>query len=73
MEANEGDGKWDGTRRSQVRGALADGRDGILKIDGQGAQVVKGKVPGALLIFLIPPSLEDMFHRLRSRATEPAD
>ena len=29
--------------------------------------------PGALLIFLIPPSLEDLFQRLRSRATETAD
>ncbi|MEA2652973.1 MAG: guanylate kinase, partial [Chloroflexota bacterium] len=50
-----------------------EGRDVILKIDVQGAQVVKEKVPGALLIFLIPPSLEDLFQRLRSRATETAD
>ena len=33
----------------------------------------RSKVPGALLIFLIPPSLEDLFQRLRSRATETAD
>ena len=45
----------------------------ILKIDVQGAQVVKEKIPGALLVFLIPPSLEDLFLRLRSRATETAD
>jgi guanylate kinase len=73
LEANEVHGNWYGTPRSQVREALADGRDVILKIDVQGAQVVKGKVPGALLIFLIPPSLEDLFQRLRSRATETAD
>ena len=36
-------------------------------------QVVKEKVPHALLIFLVPPSLEDLFHRLRARATETAD
>jgi guanylate kinase len=35
--------------------------------------VVKEKIPGALLIFLIPPSLEDLFERLLSRATETAD
>jgi guanylate kinase len=73
LEANKVHGNWYGTPRGQVREALAAGRDVILKIDVQGAQVVKGKVPGALLIFLIPPSLEDLFHRLRSRATETAD
>jgi guanylate kinase len=73
LEANEVHGNWYGTPRSQVRGALAEGRDVILKIDVQGAQVVKEKIPGALLIFLIPPSLEDLFQRLLSRATETAD
>jgi guanylate kinase len=73
LEANEVHGNWYGTPRRQVREALAAGRDAILKIDVQGAQVVKEKVPGALLIFLIPPSLEDLFQRLRSRATETAD
>ncbi|TMC62880.1 MAG: guanylate kinase [Chloroflexi bacterium] len=73
LEANEVHGHWYGTPRSQVREALAAGRDAILKIDVQGAQVVKETVPDALLIFLVPPSLEDLFHRLRSRATESVD
>ncbi len=73
LEANKVHGNWYGTPRSQVREALAEGRDVILKIDVQGAQVVKEKIPGALLIFLIPPSLEDLFQRLLSRATETAD
>ena len=73
LEANEVHGNWYGTPRGQVREALAAGRDVILKIDVQGAQVVKEKVPEALLVFLIPPSLEDLFQRLRSRATETAD
>jgi len=73
LEANKVHGNWYGTPRGQVHDALLSGRDVILKIDVQGAQVVKEKVPGALLIFLIPPSLEDLFHRLRSRATESAD
>jgi guanylate kinase len=73
LEANEVHGHWYGTPRDQVRTALAAGRDVILKIDVQGAQVVKETVPEALLIFLVPPSLEDLFHRLRSRATESAD
>ncbi len=45
----------------------------ILKIDVQGAQVVKEKVADALLIFVVPPSLEALFQRLRARATESAD
>lgn len=73
LEANKVHGNWYGTPRSQVREELAAGLDVILKIDVQGAQVVKEKIPGALLIFLIPPSLEDLFQRLRSRATETAD
>ena len=73
LEANDVHGNWYGTPRRQVREMLAEGRDVILKIDVQGAQVVKEKIPGALLIFLIPPSLEDLFQRLRSRATETAD
>ena len=35
--------------------------------------MVKQRVPDALLIFLVPPSLEALFGRLRSRATETAD
>ena len=73
LEANFVHGHWYGTPRDDVRGALAAGRDAILKIDVQGAAVVKHKVPEALLVFLVPPSLEDLFSRLQSRATESAD
>jgi guanylate kinase len=73
LEANLVHGHWYGTPRDQVRAALADGRDAILKIDVQGAAVVKQKVPEALLVFLVPPSLEDLFSRLQARATESAD
>ncbi len=73
LEANFVHANWYGTPRAQVRDALAAGRDVILKIDVQGAQVVKEEVQDALLIFLVPPSLEDLFVRLRSRATETAD
>jgi guanylate kinase len=73
LEANNVHGNWYGTPRRQVRDSLAAGSDVILKIDVQGAQVVKEKIPGALLVFLIPPSLEDLFQRLRSRATETVD
>lgn len=73
LEASEVHGNWYGTPRAAVREALSAGHDVILKIDVQGAQVVKENVPDALLVFLIPPSLQDLFQRLRSRASESAD
>jgi guanylate kinase len=73
LESAEVHGNWYGTPRHDVADALARGRDVILKIDVQGAKVVKERVPEALLIFIVPPSLEALFQRLRSRATETAD
>ena len=73
LESAEVHGNWYGTPRRDVAEALAQGRDVILKIDVQGAAAVKERVPEALLIFIVPPSLEALFQRLRSRATETAD
>jgi guanylate kinase len=74
LEANQVNGdNWYGTPRDEVRAALAAGRDAILKIDVQGAQQVKERVDDALLIFIVPPSMETLFERLRDRATETAD
>jgi guanylate kinase len=73
LEANEVHGHWYGTPRREVRDALVGGKDAILKIDVQGAAAVKQEVPEAMLVFLVPPSLEDLFARLQARATESAD
>jgi len=73
LEANLVHGHWYGTPRDEVRDALRKGLDVILKIDVQGAAVVKQTVPEAILVFLVPPSLEDLFGRLQARATESAD
>jgi guanylate kinase len=73
LEANEVHGNWYGTPRRQVADALASGKDVILKIDVQGAQAVKEALSDAVLIFVVPPSLEDLFQRLRARATETVD
>jgi guanylate kinase len=73
LESAEVHGNWYGTPRDDVRQALVAGSDVILKIDVQGARAVKELVPEALLIFLVPPSLEALFERLRARATESAD
>ena len=61
---------WYGTPIDQVRGILAAGRDAILTIDPQGARTVRRLVPDALLIFIMPPSIEDLDQRLEQRGSE---
>lgn len=73
LEWAEVHGNWYGTPRREVLGALQAGQTVILKIDVQGAQAIKSRVPDALLVFLVPPSMAALFGRLRSRATESAD
>jgi guanylate kinase len=73
LEWAEVHGNWYATPRAEVRRALAGGHDVILKIDVQGAVSVKALVEDALLVFVVPPSLEALFRRLRARATETAE
>jgi guanylate kinase len=73
LEANEVHGNWYGTPRAGVRDPLARGQHAILKIDVQGAEVVRRKVPAALLIFVLPPSLETLAEHLKARRTESAE
>lgn len=63
-----------GTLRSEVSSRLAEGRDVILEIDIQGARQVKQRYPEAIMIFIAPPSLEDLERRLQARGdTTPAE
>ena len=63
-------GNWYGVPREQVKQALERGLDVVIKADVQGAATVKGIAPQALLIFLTPPSMEELEERLRKRNTE---
>ncbi len=65
-------GNWYGTPINQVRGILAAGRDAIVVPDPQGARSIRGLVPDALLIFVMPPSFEDLTERLKQRGSEDA-
>ena len=49
---------------------LEEGKDVILEIEMQGARQVKEMYPEAVLIFVLPPSLEDLRNRLTTRGTE---
>lgn len=63
-----------GTLRSEVSGRLAEGHDVILEIDIQGARQVKERYPEAIMVFIAPPSLEDLERRLQARGdTSPAE
>lgn len=59
-----------GTSLPRVRGCLDRGEDVVLKIDVQGAAQLRGRVPEAIFIFLLPPSLEVLRERLRARDSE---
>jgi guanylate kinase len=62
-----------GTPRAAVEAAVADGRTVVLDIEVQGAVQVRHRDPEALLIFLAPPSFEELERRLRGRGTEDED
>jgi len=59
-----------GTPRQPVDLALASGRPAMLEIDLQGARQVRETMPGALFVFLEPPSWEELVRRLVGRGTE---
>ncbi|MBN2498297.1 MAG: guanylate kinase [Deltaproteobacteria bacterium] len=62
-----------GTAREDVERLLADGKDVLFDIDVQGGRQIKSARPDALLVFLLPPSVEEWVRRLRGRATETPD
>ncbi len=59
-----------GVPKSPVRKALARGQDVILKIDVQGGDNIRRLVPGAVYVFLAPPDMGELEHRLTQRRTE---
>lgn len=59
-----------GTPKSQVDDMLEQGLTVFLEIEVQGGLQVMDKYPDILSIFVLPPSLEELEHRLRSRGTE---
>lgn len=70
LEHAEYAGNWYGTPRDQVDQAIEDGVVLVLDIDVQGAIQVKRALPSALLVFLLPPTMEELARRLQLRGTE---
>ena len=70
LEHAEVHGNFYGVERRHVEELLAAGHDVILLIDVQGAATVKRWRPDATMVFLAPPSMEELERRLRERGTE---
>jgi guanylate kinase len=73
LESAEVYGNLYGTPRSPVQTELVSGNDVILEIDIQGAGMVKRALPEAVLVFIEPPSFDELSARLRGRGTEDAE
>jgi guanylate kinase len=61
-----------GVPKPPIREALAASEDVVMRTDIQGARYIKSLCPGAVTIFLLPPSWQEMEWRLRSRGTDTA-
>lgn len=70
LEHAEYQGNYYGTPREYVEKQLSAGKDVILEIEYLGAFQVKKMLPEALLLFVTPPSAEELLRRLRGRHTE---
>jgi guanylate kinase len=70
LESAEVHGNHYGTSKKVILEALARGDHLILEIDWQGAQQVRRLYPGAVGIFILPPSLEELERRLRGRGQD---
>ena len=70
LESAEVHGARYGTSQSRVEEALKAGDDLILEIDWQGAQQVRKQLPDAVGIFILPPSIDTLAHRLAYRGQD---
>jgi guanylate kinase len=73
LEHAEVYGNYYGVPKATVYQALSHGKDVIIKVDVQGALTIKKNLPDAVLIFLMPPSLDELAKRLRGRGTESSE
>lgn len=67
LEWAEYAGNLYGTPRAAVEQHLQAGRDVVLEIEVQGARQVKAAMPEAVLVFILPPSVEELEQRLKGR------
>lgn len=73
MESANVFGNFYGTSQETVQKMLEDGHDVVLEIDWQGAEQVKKRIPEAVSIFILPPSIEALRERLENRDQDSAE
>lgn len=73
LESAEFVGNRYGTPVDEVEHLREEGKNVLLEIEVQGARQVQKKVPEAVSIFIIPPSMEELEKRIRGRETEPEE
>ena len=70
LEHAEVFGNYYGTAKEVLQKARKNGQDLLLDIDVQGAAQIKGKLPGAVSIFILPPDRKTLESRLRNRSLD---
>jgi guanylate kinase len=70
LEYAEVFGNYYGTHASELDRAASEGVDLVLDIDVQGARQLKGKIPGAVSVFILAPSRQVLEKRLRTRSQD---
>lgn len=70
LEWAEVHGNYYGTSRLKIDSILSIQKDILLDIDTQGAKSIKAQAPDSVLIFIMPPSFEELKNRLYKRGTD---
>lgn len=73
LEYAEYSGNYYGTPKEAVEKMLEQGKNVILEIEAQGALKVKEKMPEAVMIFIVPPSIKELRDRLSKRGREDTE
>lgn len=70
LEYTQYNGNYYGSPAGPIREALEQGRDVVLEIEVEGAMQVRERFPEAVLVFVLPPSFQELERRLTGRGTE---
>lgn len=73
LEYNYYNDNYYGTPKDKIEKYIDMGKDVIFEVDVNGALAIKHKIPEAIFIFLMPPTMKDLVLRLKKRGTETDD